>query len=65
MYEPESKQQSTVWVFQGEPNPSRVVNARSTSKQIVANFFGKTGHVATVPLAECKTINGSEPFVLP
>ena len=40
-YEPESKQQSTVWVFQDEPNPTKVVRARSTSKQMVACFFGK------------------------
>ncbi|EFN87503.1 hypothetical protein EAI_05529, partial [Harpegnathos saltator] len=26
-YEPESKQQSTVWVFQDEPNPTKVVRA--------------------------------------
>lgn len=56
-YEPESKQQSTVWVFQGEPNPTKVVRARSTSKQMVACFFGKTGHVATVPLEQRRTVN--------
>ena len=56
-YEPETKQQSTVWVFQDEPNPTKVVRARSTSKQMVACFFGKTGHVATVPLEERRTVN--------
>lgn len=56
-YEPESKQQSTVWVFQGEPNPTKVVRARSTSKQMVACFFGKTGHVLTVPLEQRRTVN--------
>ena len=56
-YEPERKQQSTVWVFQDEPNPTKVVRARSTSKQMVACFFGKTGHVATVPLEERRTVN--------
>ena len=55
-YEPETKQQFTVWVFQDEPNPTKVVRGRSTSKQMVACFFGKTGHVATVPL-ERKTVN--------
>lgn len=35
-YEPETKQQSTVWVFQSESNPTKVVRARSTSKQMVA-----------------------------
>ena len=47
-YEPESKQQSTVWVFQDEPNPTKVARARSTSKQIIDCFFGITGHVAIV-----------------
>ena len=40
-YEPESKQQSTVWMFEDEPNPIKVFRARSTSKQMVACFFGK------------------------
>lgn len=56
-YEPESKQQSTVWVFQSEPNPTKVVRARSTAKQMVACFFRKTGHVATIPLEQRRTVN--------
>ena len=47
-YEPESKQQSTVQVFQDEPNP--------TSKQMIACFFGKTGHVAIAPLEQRRTV---------
>ena len=56
-YKPESKQQSTVWVFQDEPNPTKVARSRSTSKQIIACFFGKTGHVAIVPLEQRRTVN--------
>lgn len=56
-YEPETKQQSTVWVFQDEQNPTKVVRGRSTSKQMVACFFGITGHVATVALEQRRTIN--------
>lgn len=56
-YEPETKQQSTVWVFQDELNPIKVVRGRSTSTQMVACFFGISGHVATVPLKECRTVN--------
>lgn len=56
-YEPETKQQSTVWVFQNEENPTKVTRARSTSKQMVACFFGRNGHVATVPLEDRKTVN--------
>ena len=48
-YEPESKQ-STVWVFQDEPNPTKADRARSSSKQMIACFFGKTRHVAIVVL---------------
>ena len=33
-YEPESKQESNVWVFQDEPNSTKVARARSTSKSI-------------------------------
>ena len=56
-YEPESKQQSTVWVFQDEPKPTKVVRTRSTSKQMVACFFGKIGHFATIALEQCRTVN--------
>ncbi|XP_031634629.1 histone-lysine N-methyltransferase SETMAR-like, partial [Contarinia nasturtii] len=56
-YEPETKQQSTVWVFQSEDNPTKVVRARSVAKQMVACFFAISGHVATVPLEDRKTVN--------
>lgn len=56
-YEPETKQQSTVWVFQDEPKPTKVLRVRSTSKQMIACFFGITGHVATVTLEQRKTVN--------
>ena len=55
-YEPESKQQSTVWVFQDEPNSTKVAPARCTSKQMIV-CFGKTGHVAIVPLEQRRTVN--------
>lgn len=58
-YEPETKQQSTVWIFQDEPNPTKVVRTRSTKKQMVAHFFSRMGHVATVPLVERKTVNST------
>ena len=59
------KQQSAVWMFQDGPNPTNVACARSTSKQMIACFFGKTGHVAIVPLnnAEQSILSGTEPFV--
>ena len=45
-YEPENKQQSTVRVFQEQPNSTKVARARSTV------FFEKTGHVVIVPLKQ-------------
>ena len=56
-YEPESRQQSTVWVLQDEPNPSKVARALSTSKQMIACFFRKIGHVAIVLLEKCRAVN--------
>ncbi|CAH1111860.1 unnamed protein product [Psylliodes chrysocephalus] len=56
-YEPESKQQSTVWVFNDEPNPTEIVRSRNTSKKMIACFFGCTGHVATIPLEDRRTVN--------
>lgn len=56
-YEPETKNQSTVWVFSHEPKPTKVIRSRSVGKRMIACFFGKSGHVATIPLVERKSIN--------
>ena len=56
-YEPETKRQSAVCIFEDVPNRTKIVRERSTSKQMVASFFGKTGHVATVPLKHRSTVN--------
>lgn len=56
-YDPDSKQQSTVWVFQDEPKPTKVIRSRSTSKKMVATFVAKSGHVATIVLEDRKTVN--------
>ena len=56
-YESESKQESFVWVFQDKPNPTKVVRACSTSKQMIDCFFGKPAHVAIVPLEQRRTVN--------
>ena len=55
-YESESKQ-STIWVFQNEPKPTKVIHSRSAAKQMIACFFGYTGHVTTVALEDRRTIN--------
>ena len=46
-----------LWVFQDEPNPKKIVRALNTSKQMIAYFFGKNGHVAIVPLEQHRTVN--------
>ena len=56
-YEPKSKQQPTVWLFQHDWNPTKVARLWSTSKQVIACFFGKTGHVAFVPLEQSRTVS--------
>ena len=45
------------WVFDHEPNPTKVVCGKITPKQMVAYFFGKTDHVATVSLEHRRMIN--------
>ena len=51
-YDPETKQQSAVWVFP----PVKFKTNRSASKQMIACFFAKFGHVATIPLEDRKTV---------
>ena len=55
-YDPETKQQSSVWLFQDQAPPVKFKRARSTSKQMIAVFFSKSGHVASIPLLERKTV---------
>ena len=45
----------TVWVFPDKPTPTKVI--RSLLKKMIACFFGLTGHFATIPLEDRKTIN--------
>ena len=56
-YETKSKQQLPVWLFQDEPNPTKVACARSFCKQMIACFCGKTGHVSIVPLEQRRIVN--------
>lgn len=56
-YEPESKQQSTVWVFQSEPKPTKIVRSHSAAKQMIACFFGSTRYEATVALEDRRNVN--------
>ena len=63
-YELETKQQSTAWVFESQPNPTKAVFGKITSKQMVACFLCKIGHVATVTLEHRRTaiLSGTPQF---
>ncbi|XP_061705471.1 histone-lysine N-methyltransferase SETMAR-like [Cydia pomonella] len=56
-YDPETKRQSTVWCFEDEPTPTKCRRTRSTQKQMIASFFCKTGHIATIVLEDQRTVN--------
>ena len=56
-YEPEAKQQSTVWVFPDEPNSTKIVRSRSTSNEMIACSFCLIGYISAIPLKDQKTVN--------
>jgi [histone H3]-lysine36 N-dimethyltransferase SETMAR len=56
-YEPESKRQSSEWVFPDEPNPTKVKRSRSAGKKMIASFFKKIGPVVSVALENRRTVN--------
>ncbi|KAI6651188.1 Histone-lysine N-methyltransferase SETMAR-like [Oopsacas minuta] len=58
-YDPETKQQSSVWLFPDDDPPQKLRRARSDNKQMVASYISKKGHVATIPLTEQKTVTAS------
>ena len=54
-YYPETKQQSAVWVFPDGNPPVKFKRNRGACKQMMACFFAKFGHVATIPLEDRET----------
>ncbi|XP_053411309.1 histone-lysine N-methyltransferase SETMAR-like [Nycticebus coucang] len=55
-FDPENKCQSTMWIFFPDENPpTKVKRPRSVGRKMVATFFSKSGHIATVPLEEQRT----------
>ena len=52
----ETQQRSAVWVFPDEISAVKFKRNRSASKQMIACFFAKFGHVATIPLEDLKTV---------
>jgi histone-lysine N-methyltransferase SETMAR len=55
-YDPETKHQSSVWVFENEDAPMKVIRSRSVDKRMVAVFFRRQGLVKAVPLVEQATV---------
>ena len=51
-YDPETKQQSSIWLLPDDDHPEKLRSARSGNKQMVASFISKKGDVATIPLIE-------------
>eukprot|EP00794_Sanderia_malayensis_P013448 gene13448-14829_t len=45
------------WIFPGENPTQKFRRSRSVGKKMVASFFSKTGHVATIQLEDCRTVN--------
>ena len=55
-YDPETKQQSAVWVFPDENPPMKFKRNRSVAKQMIACFFAKFCHVGTISFDDRKTV---------
>ena len=58
-YDPKTKQQSAVWVFPDENPPVKFKRNRSASKQMIACFFAKFGHISTIQLEDRKTVTAN------
>ena len=54
--DPKTKAQSLVWLLPGDTPPLKFKRSRSTSKQMVASYIAKTGHITTIPLEERCTV---------
>ena len=53
----EPSQQSSVSLFSGESPPVKFKRSRSTPKEMIAVFFAKSDHVASLPFQERKRVN--------
>ena len=57
-FDPETKQQSAQWTPVGGAPPQKFRCECSVAKQMVAVFVARTGHVATIPLVQQRTVTG-------
>jgi histone-lysine N-methyltransferase SETMAR len=58
-YDPETKEQSKVWVSKTDPRPTKVHRNKSSGKRMVAVFFMKSSLIKAVPLETGETLNAS------
>ena len=58
-FDPETKQQSTVWIPRNEPRPIKVRRNKSSGKRMVAIFFMKSGLITPIPLESGQTVNAN------
>ena len=55
--DPETKGQSSIWIFPGENQLQKFRQSRRVIKRMVASFFSKRGHVATIQVEDRCTVN--------
>lgn len=55
-YDPLTKNQSRVWVSEGDPTPTKVRRTRSVGMKMFAIFFRKSGMVIRIPLEDHATV---------
>lgn len=56
-FDPETKEQSKMWVSKESPRPTKVRRNRSSGKRMVAIFFMKSGLIESIPLESGATAN--------
>jgi histone-lysine N-methyltransferase SETMAR len=58
-YDPETKQQSKVWLSTTEPRTTKARRSKSSSKRMVAIFFMKSDLIKSIPLEPGETVSAS------
>jgi [histone H3]-lysine36 N-dimethyltransferase SETMAR len=56
-YDPETKEQSKMWVPKEGDRPTKVRRNRSSRKRMVAMFFMKSGLIESIPLESGASVN--------
>ena len=59
LYEPESKEQSTMWKTPGSPSPKKFKVSRSTKKQMFIMFFDIQGVILSHAVPQGQTVTAN------